>query len=93
MPTATERVSVLMTPAEKKRVARRAQKAGISLGEYVRRAACAFSTEDDNEPLTGLLTQVERSTGAASAAIDDALAYVEASNRRIATMEAAARVR
>ena len=93
MPTATERVPVLMTAAEKKRIARQAQKAGISLGEYLRRAAAAFSPEDDNEALAALLNQVERSTEATSAAIDDALAHVEASNRRIATMEAAARSR
>jgi hypothetical protein len=93
MPKATERVPVLMTAAEKKRIARQAQKAGISLGEYLRRAALAFSPEDDNEALAGLLTQVERSTAAASAAIDDALAHIEASNRRIAAMEAAARSR
>ncbi len=91
MATATERVPVLMSAAEKKRLARQAQRAGISLGEYLRRAAAAFSPEEDNEALDALLTQVERSTAAASAAIDDTLAYVEASNQRIAAMEAAAR--
>jgi len=90
MSTATERVPVLMTATEKRRLAREAEKAGMSLGEYLRRAAAAFSPEDDNEALSGLLTQVERSTAAASAAIDDALAHVDASNQRIAAMEAAA---
>jgi capsule polysaccharide export protein KpsE/RkpR len=90
MSTATERVPVLMTATEKKRLAREAEKAGMSLGEYLRRAAAAFSPEDDNEALAGLLTQVERSTAAASAAIDDALAHVDASNQRIAAMEAGA---
>jgi len=90
MSTATERVPVLMTATEKRRLAREAEKAGMSLGEYLRRAAAAFSPEDDNDALAGLLTQVERSTAAASAAIDDALAHVDASNQRIAAMEAAA---
>ena len=77
---------------EKKRVARQAQKAGMSLGEYLRRAAAAFSPQEDEEDaLVGLLTQVERSTAAASAAIEEALAHVDASNKRIADMEAAAR--
>lgn len=89
--TATERVPVLMTPAEKKRIARKAEKAGVSVPEYLRRAAAAFSPEQDNDELAALLTQVERSTASASAAIDDALAYVDASNKRIAEMELAAR--
>jgi capsule polysaccharide export protein KpsE/RkpR len=91
MATATQRVPVLMTPAEKKRIARQAQKAGLSMGEYLRRAAAAFSPEDDEDALVGLLAQVEKSAAAATAAIDDALAYVDASNKRIAAMEAAAR--
>ena len=91
MATATERVAVLMTPAEKKRIARQAERAGVSIGEYLRRAAAAFSPDEDNDALAGLLTQVEKSTAAATAAIDEAIAYVEASNKRIAAMEAAAR--
>jgi hypothetical protein len=91
MAAATERVPVLMTPAEKRRIARQAQKAGVSLGEYLRRAAAAFSPEQDDEAFEALLTQVERSTTAASTAVDEALAYVEASNKRIAEMERAAR--
>jgi len=88
---ATERVPVLMTTAEKKRISSKAQKAGVSVGEFLRRAAASFSPEDDNEALAGLLAQVEKSTAAAGQAIDDALAHVEASNRRIALMEAKAR--
>lgn len=93
MATATERVPVLMTATEKKRIARQAQKAGVSIGEYLRRAAAAFSPEEDEEALAGLLARVERSTAAAGIAVDDALAYVDESNKRIAAMEAAARRR
>jgi capsule polysaccharide export protein KpsE/RkpR len=91
MAAATERVPVLMTTTEKKRLARQAQKAGISLGEYLRRAAAAFSPEEEEEALAGLLSRVERSTAKAAAAVDEALAYVDASNKRIAAMEAASR--
>ena len=91
MATATERVPVLMTATEKKRIARQAQKAGISIGEYLRRAAASFSSEEDEEALARLLAQVQRSTAAAGIAVDDALAYVDESNKRIAAMEAAAR--
>jgi hypothetical protein len=90
MGTATERIPVLMTPAEKKRIARDAERAGMSMGEYLRRAAAAFHPDESDAALYGLMVQVERSTAAASSAIDAALAYVEASDRRIAEMEAAA---
>lgn len=82
-----------MTASEKKKIARQAQKAGVSIGEYLRRAAAAFSPEEDEKALEGLLAEVERSTAAASAAIDDALAYLGESNKRIAEMEAAAKRR
>lgn len=91
MATATHRVPVLMTSAEKRRISLQAQRAGVSMGEFLRRAAAAFSPDDDDAALTALLARVEKSTAAASAAIDDALAHVDASNRRIALMEAKAR--
>jgi len=91
MALVSERVLVLMSAAEKKRISKEAQRAGVSIGEYLRRAAAAFSPDDENEALDGLLRQVERSTAAANAAMDRTLAHVEASNRRIETMETAAR--
>lgn len=93
MATATQRVPVLMTTAEKKRISLQAKNAGVSMGEFIRRAAAAFSPEDDDAALAGLLAQVKKSTAAASAAIDDALAHVDASNRRIAVMEGKAKPR
>ena len=43
----TERVTILMTPHSKARVARRAAAQGISMGEYLRR-----KVEDDDDDLT-----------------------------------------
>lgn len=43
----TERVTILMTPHVKARVARRAAAQGISMGEYLRR-----KVEDDDDELT-----------------------------------------
>jgi uncharacterized protein (DUF2384 family) len=43
----TERVTILMTPERKARVARRAAARGISMGEYLRR-----KVEDDDDELT-----------------------------------------
>jgi hypothetical protein len=44
----TERVTILMTPDRKARVASRAAARGISMGEYLRRKV----EEDDDEELT-----------------------------------------
>ena len=88
---ATERVPVLMTPAEKKRVVAKAKKAGLTTGEYMRRAAEGFRPEDDDEALEAMIDQMNQATASAEKAIDKALAFVAASNRRIAGMEAEAK--
>lgn len=46
--------------------------------------------QHDNAAINALLDQLIKSTESALAAMDDALAYVEASNKRIAAMEAGA---
>ncbi len=88
---ATERVPVLMTPAEKKRVVAKARKAGLTTGEYMRRAAEGFRPDDDDKALEAMIEQMNQATASAEKAIDEALAFVAASNRRIAGMEAEAK--
>lgn len=88
---ATERVPVLMTPAEKKRVVAKAKKAGLTTGEYMRRAAEGFRPDDDDKALEAMIEQMNQATASAEKAIDEALAFVAASNRRIAGMEAEAK--
>ena len=87
MATATTRVPVLMSPIEKNLFAEKAQQAGISLGELFRRAAASYQTRESDILLEGMITQMQKSTTQAENAIDDALAFVEKSNRRIAQME------
>lgn len=87
MATATERIPVLVTSAEKGQIAKMAKAAGLSMGEYFRRAAAAFRPTEDEKMLEGMIDQVSKTTAQASAAIDHALAFVEASNKRIAVME------
>ncbi|GHU38860.1 hypothetical protein AGMMS50256_38420 [Betaproteobacteria bacterium] len=87
MTTATQRIPVLVTPAEKKQIAKMAKDAGLSMGEFFRRAATAFRPSDEEKLLEGMIEQMNKTTAQASAAIDDALAFVEASNKRIAAME------
>jgi len=87
MATATERIPVLVTAAEKGRIAKMAKTAGLSMGEFLRRAAASFHPGDDDQILVGMIDQMNKTTTQANAAIDKALAYVEASNKRIAAME------
>lgn len=88
MTTATERIPVLVTPGEKKQIARMAKAAGLSMGEFLRRAAASFHPSDDDQILDGMIGQMVKTTARASAAIDEALAFVAASNKRIKVLEA-----
>ncbi|TCJ20160.1 ribbon-helix-helix protein, CopG family [Parasulfuritortus cantonensis] len=90
MTTATARIPVLVSPQEKTRIAQLAKASGISMGEFLRRAAISFQPSEDEALLVGLIDQMEKSTAEAGAAIDDALAFVEASNARIERIEAEA---
>lgn len=88
MATASERIPVLVTRQEKARITRMAGDAGLSVGEFLRRAAAAFQPAQDEQLLLGMIEQVVRTTARASAAADEALQFVEASNRRMAALEA-----
>ena len=87
MATATERIPVLVTAAEKGKIARMAKAAGLSMGEFLRRAAASFRPSEDEKVLEGMIDQMNKTTVQASAAIDKALALVDASNKRIAALE------
>jgi hypothetical protein len=91
MATATKRIAVLMTPAEKKRVVSKANKAGLTTGEYMRRAAEGYRPSDDDKALEAMINEMNKATQKAETAIDDALAFVAASNKRIEEMEAKAK--
>lgn len=87
MTTSSQRIPVLVTAAEKGRIAKMAKDSGLSMGEFLRRAAASFRPSEDDKMLEGMINQMTKTTAQASAAIDEALAYVEASNKRIAAME------
>jgi hypothetical protein len=84
---ATDRIPVLVTRPEKDRFARLAKAAGVSVGEFFRRAADAYNPSEDDQLLLGMIEQMNKTTAQASAAIDEALAFVDASNKRIAVLE------
>lgn len=87
MATATERIPVLVSAAEKGQIAAMAKSSGLSMGEFLRRAAASFRPSDDDRMLEGMIDQMNKTTARANAAIDEALALVEASDQRIAKME------
>jgi hypothetical protein len=88
MGTATERIPVLVTAQEKDQIAQTAKASGLSMGEFLRRAAAAFQPAQEEEILAGMIDQMAKTTARANAAIDDALAFIEASEQRIAALEA-----
>ena len=88
MASATERIPVLVTHQEKGQIAAMAKAAGLSMGEFLRRAAASFRPSEDDQVLEGMIEQMAKTTAQANAAIDNALAFVETSNRRIAALEA-----
>lgn len=88
MAVSTERIPVLVTPSEKGQIARMAKASGLSMGEFLRRAAASFRPSKDDKMLEGMIDQMIKTTARANAAIDDALRFVEASNKRIRFLEA-----
>lgn len=87
MATATERIPVLVTATEKGQIAKMAKSEGLSMGEFLRRAAASYRPNEEDKLLEGMIDQMNKTTAQASAAIDEALAFVDESNKRIAAME------
>lgn len=88
MSAANERIPVLVTTTEKSKIAKRAKKAGLSVGEFMRRAAQSFSPHEDDLALSAMIDEMVKATDRAEHSIDAALEYVAQSNQRIAEMEA-----
>jgi len=86
---ATERIPLLVTPAQKALFARKAKASKLTVNEFVRRAAEVYDPSDDDDALIRLVAQVKQTTHEATTALDAALKACAESNRRIATMEAA----
>jgi hypothetical protein len=80
-----------MTKDEKKRVVAKANERGVSVGEYLRRAADGYRSETDEELLEAMINEMNQATENAEKAIDETLRFVEESNQRIAQMEAKAK--
>lgn len=88
--TAIERIVVQATPQEKKIISAKAKKLGLPVSELMRRGAAAYKSAGDDEELGAIADAAMAAANRASDAIDDVLSFVNASNKRIAAMEAKA---
>lgn len=90
MATAVQRIVVQTTPQDKKAIAAKAKRLDIPISELMRRGAFAYQSSDTDEELGVLADAAKSAADRAGAAIDDALHFIDASNKRIAAMEAKA---
>ncbi|HLF10571.1 MAG TPA: ribbon-helix-helix protein, CopG family [Gammaproteobacteria bacterium] len=89
MATVGERLVVQLTAKEKREICRKAREAGLNVSEFVRRALA--DTADEGDELDELLDRTKAAAKQSIAIIDEALDFVNASNERIAQMEARAK--
>jgi hypothetical protein len=66
------------------------EKLGIPVSELMRRGAFAYESNESDAELGALADAAKGAADRAGAAIEDALAFIEASNKRISSMEAKA---
>ena len=88
MAAAVARIVVQATVQDKKIIAGKARKLGLPVSELMRRGAFAYRSEEGDEELAALADAAKAAADRAAASIDDALDFIEASNERIAAMEA-----
>jgi len=93
MAAAVERIVVQATAQEKKAIAAKAKRLGLPISELMRRGATAYKSAEADEELGALADAAKAAAERASASIDKALEFIEASNKRIAGLEAGAKHR
>ena len=84
---AVERIVVQATAQDKQAFAAKASKLGLPLSELMRRGAFAYQSSEAGAELGQLADAAKLAAGKAGAAIDEALDFIAASNKRIAAME------
>ena len=88
---AVERIVVQATLQEKKAIAAKAKRLGLPISELMRRGASAYNSAEADEELATLADAAKAAADRAADSIDGALAFIAASNKRIAAMEAKAK--
>lgn len=80
----TDRLTLLISPADKAAINARAEALGISVSELIRRAVIDYAPEDAaaREELEALLPEAEAATGRIAERLDRTIAKVEEAERR-----------
>ena len=87
---AIERIVVQTTPKDKQAIAEKAKNLDMPVSELMRRGAFAYAADESDQEIGALADAAKVAADRAGSAIDDALAFIAASNKRIAKMELAA---
>ena len=87
---AVERIVVQATAQDKKTIAAKARRLAMPVSELMRRGAFAYETPAADSDMLALAGAAQGAAERAGAAIDDALAFIAASNARLVAMERAA---
>ncbi len=90
MAAAVQRIVVQTTPQDKKAIAAKAKRLDIPISELMRRGAFAYQSSEADDELGALADAAKGAADRAGSAIDDAIHFIDASNKRIAAMEAKA---
>jgi hypothetical protein len=90
MAAAVERIVVQATPKDKKAITAKARKLNLPVSELMRRGAFAYQSGEGDADLAALADVARDAANRAGVAIEDALEFIAASNRRIEAMEARA---
>lgn len=88
--TAVERIVVQATPHDKKVIVEKAKRLDMPISELMRRGAFAYESSEVDKELGALADAARGAADRAGAAIDNAMDFINASNKRIAAMEAKA---
>jgi hypothetical protein len=64
-----------------------AKAAGLKIEDFLWCAAQAFQSKDEREAMAELMLQLERTAERTSSAVDETVAFVEASDKRMAELE------
>jgi hypothetical protein len=91
MPAAVDRIVVQATPQDKKAIAAKAKRLDLPVSELMRRGAFAYRSDETDAQTEALAVAAKAAAERACAAIDDALAWIAASEKRIAAMQAKAK--
>lgn len=86
MSTISERIPVLVSKTQKQNLVAKAKAAGLSTGEFLRRAGENYTPSEEEDLLTGMLDQILKITAQTEKTIDESLAFVDASEQRLAKL-------